>query len=601
MSPDCRNIRTGNPIPSIYYADQPYITKTADNAWLCVLTTGLGREGAGGQHVVSTRSTDLGKSWSALIEIEPPSGPEASWVVPLAVPSGRIFVFYVYNSQNIRKLKAEDPPFAGGYTKRMDSFGEYVFKFSDDNGRSWSPERWTIPVREFEIDRKNPYRGEIRYFWNVGKPFTKDSTAFLPIHKVGGFGHGWFTSSEGALLKSENLYTEEDPDKISWETLPNGDIGLRTPVGGGPVAEEHSFTYLSDGTFFCVYRTIDGYPACAYSADRGHTWTAPEYMAYPDGRLMKHPRAANFAWRCSNGKFLYWFHNHGGRAIGRHPKNHTISYEDRNPVWLCGGREVETPAGRRIAWSQPEIALYDDDPYVRMSYPDLVEENGRVFLSETQKATARVHEIPPHFLNLLWQAEEKPVTAADPIIVYRREDSDDAFTLPVDELPRFTKRDNQASDYGTRDTRAGGSIEVAFQVDDPAQPRVFVDNRTKAGKGFALAMTNTGVVEVILNDGRSESRWSCDPDLIKANTLHHLVVIIDGGPKLILFVVDSILCDGGDFRQFGWGRYNPSLREVNGRDTIGVDRTVKLLRIYTRALTVAEAVGNFRHWLIECR
>jgi hypothetical protein len=36
------------------------------------------------------------------------------------------------------------------------------------------------------------------------------------------------------------------------------------------------------------------------------------------------------------------------------------------------GREVDTPAGKRLEWSQPELLLYDDDPYIRMSYPDLV-------------------------------------------------------------------------------------------------------------------------------------------------------------------------------------------------------------------------------------
>ena len=38
-----------------------------------------------------------------------------------------------------------------------------------------------------------------------------------------------------------------------------------------------------------------------------------------------------------------------------------------------------------IRWSQPEIVLYDDDPYIRMSYPDLVEDGGKFYLTETQK------------------------------------------------------------------------------------------------------------------------------------------------------------------------------------------------------------------------
>ena len=67
-------------------------------------------------------------------------------------------------------------------------------------------------------------------------------------------------------------------------------------------------------------------------------------------------------------------------------------------MWLLGGVEADSPNGKIIRWSQPEIALYDDDPYIRMSYPDLVEDGGKYFLTETQKDVARVHEIDPTLL-----------------------------------------------------------------------------------------------------------------------------------------------------------------------------------------------------------
>ena len=53
---DLRNIITGSIIPDKSYSDQPYIIKTDDGAWLCVLTTGSGHEGATGQNVVTQRS-----------------------------------------------------------------------------------------------------------------------------------------------------------------------------------------------------------------------------------------------------------------------------------------------------------------------------------------------------------------------------------------------------------------------------------------------------------------------------------------------------------------------------------------------------------------
>ena len=55
--PDPRNIVAGSVIPDEGYSDQPYVVKTNDGAWLCVVTTGPGQEGAGGQHIVTRRST----------------------------------------------------------------------------------------------------------------------------------------------------------------------------------------------------------------------------------------------------------------------------------------------------------------------------------------------------------------------------------------------------------------------------------------------------------------------------------------------------------------------------------------------------------------
>ena len=164
--PDPRHITNGRNIPSEGYADQPYIVKTDDGAWLCVMTTGVGAEGAGGQHVVSMRSTDLGRTWSDIVPIEPADGPEASYAVLLKVPYGRIYVFYNHNTDRVPEVKREDK----GVYKRVDSLGHYVFKYSDDHGRTWSAKRYEVPLREFECDRNNVYGGKLRFFWNVGRP-----------------------------------------------------------------------------------------------------------------------------------------------------------------------------------------------------------------------------------------------------------------------------------------------------------------------------------------------------------------------------------------------------------------------------------------------
>lgn len=594
---DRRNIRSGNIIPDLTYSDQPYIVKTDDGAWLCILTTGSGKEGDSGQVIATTRSVDKGKTWSDLVLLEPPDGPEASYAVPLKVPSGRIYAFYNHNTDNLREVLTIDST----RIKRVDSQGYFVFKYSDDHGLTWSPNRFTIPVREFRIDRENIYGGKVRFFWNVGKAFIDDSAGYVPLIKVGGFGKGFFTSNEGVLLKSRNILFEEDPDKITWETLPDGDVGLRTPPGGGPISAEQSYSVLSDGSFFCVYRTIDGHPVYSYSRDGGHTWAEPGYMRFDNGRLIKHPRAANFAWRCSNGNYLYWFHNHGGTYIRDNPD---IAYEDRNPAWIAGGIEADSPQGKVIRWSQPEILLYDDDPIIRMSYPDLVEDEGKYFITETQKDIARVHEIDNNLVTGLWMQFNNSDRALDHLI---HNWDFDSVTFPVrkeaGKLPLFYHRDNQRADHGGISVRNGFSIDICFTLDDLSSNQTLLTNRDEWGKGIRLVTTEKSTLRLTMSDGRTVSSWDCDKGMIQPGQTHYVSIIVDGGPGIIMFVTDGILNDGGEDRQFGWGRFNPYLQDVNGAGlcTIGQDLTgqVKYLAIYTKALTVTEAIRNYRFYMFQ--
>ncbi|MFN0170998.1 MAG: hypothetical protein ACKV22_31660 [Bryobacteraceae bacterium] len=75
-------------------------------------------------------------------------------------------------------------------------------------------------------------------------------------------------------------------------------------------------------------------------------------------------------------------------------------------------------------------------------------------------------------------------------------------------------------------------------------------------------------------------------------------MIVDGGPKIISFVIDGRLCDGGDARQFGWGRLHPHLQSANGGATlrigVGLDGEIRQVRVYGRALRTSEAIANFR-------
>jgi len=599
--PDWRHILNGRTLPigkagGYLYADQPYIVEADDGAWVCVATTGKAHEGESGQHVVSLRSTDGGITWSNPLAVEPPDGPEASYAVLLKAKTGRLFVFYNHNTDNMREVKCaipldpKDGEFGvGDRCKRVDSLGYFVFKYSDDHGRTWSEKRYPINVREFEIDRENVYGGKTRFFWNVGKAFADEGVAYVPLIKVGGFGPGFFVRNEGCLLASDNLLTETNPEKISFETLPEGEVGIRAPAGGGPIASEQSYSVMSDGSFFVVYRTTDGHPACAYSRDKGRTWSEPRYMAYGNGRLIKHPRAANFAWKHSSGYYLYWFNNHGGR-----------DYEDRNPTWLCAGTETETATGRTIHWSQPEIVLYSDIVHQRMSYPDMIERDGKTYLTETEKEYARLHEINPEFLRkLLAQFDSNGGNLAPEDTALRIE----TLTNSVYPAPEFSNLSTVVRGWQALTTNEGCSgASFAFWIrPEESMEGTLCHNLDDKGRGFKIELIDDGRVRVGIADTQCQSTWQSDKGLLKAEEWNHVVITIDGGPKIISFVINGEFNDGGKERQFGFGRIHPALNSINTAETITfsdspLDR-LRNFRVYTRALLTCESVGLYESGL----
>lgn len=389
QDPPAIDITTGHKIPDEGYCDQPYVVKLKDGTWLCTMTTGPGKEGDRGQHVVATHSKDRGKTWGPLIDIEPTTGPEASWVMPYLTKYGRVYAFYTYNATDMREVR-------GMKRKRVDTLGEYAFKYSDDDGKTWSKKRWFIPVRKTKIDRDNPYQGDVRFFWGVGKPIRHKGAMILGFTKVGAFSdRNFMASSESFFLRSPNIDTERDPDKLKWETLPEGDAGLKSPKG--PIAAEVYLTSLSDGSLFCTYRTVAGHPCHAYSRDDGKTWTPTAFMTYkPGGKRVKNPRAANFTYKFTEGpykgRFIYWFHNHDGK-----------DYSRRNPVYLLGGVEHDSPQGKVIHWGEPVAILYHENVKTRISYPDFIWDDGSLYITETQKTVARVHRISNALLAKLWE------------------------------------------------------------------------------------------------------------------------------------------------------------------------------------------------------
>jgi hypothetical protein len=578
MTTDWRQVETGLEIPKQNYCDQPYVVVTGDGNWLCALTTGPGLESKPGQHVVATVSADQGHTWSSLIDIEPSSDQMTSWVTLFKVPSqypmgGRVYAIYNYQSK----------------PEATQHGGWLCYRYSDDHGRTWSDNRYRIPIRSTKRDRENVTGGQVQFFWCIDKPVSTERGVYLGIPKLRSGVP--ITGGESWVIHSDNLLSEPDPAKIRWQLLPEGEEGIHSP-DLGDVQEEQNIEVLSDGSLYMVLRTEIGVVAHTISRDGGRTWTIPQPITYPDGRSLRNPRACPKIWKASNGRFLLWFHNNGAAGWG----NSAV----RNPVWLSGGVEADGD----IAWSQPELLLYSQDPTLRgMSYPDFIEQDGRIWVSETEKMTARVHEIDSALLDALWSQMTASTVTRDGLLL------ETGSLSPGDriEIPKLPS------------LQAGGfTVEMWLELEESTPNQTVMSSYGDRRRGFQITTRPDGALRLEIRDARQRHwfdvldgphpednvrslrtfQWDTDPGSITAGTPHHVAFIVDGLANIVSVVVDGRLCDGGDARIQGWSRLNPWFDEINDEGVCRVgeasDARVLRFRLYAGHLATSEVIGNWR-------
>ena len=281
-SPDWRNVCNGRLISTAGgYQDQPQIVVRADGGWSCVFTLGGSHEGGGSQRVVSTVSTDRGRTWTDVVDVEPyvaPAGllPRSSgWINNLLVPAtGRQLAFYTWNCNNVTT-----DPRTGRRLPNSNLLGCWVYRTSDDGGLSWSRERYNLAgvYRKTDVDLSNAWGGAVLEGWSVGKPLlaADNATVYMQFSKVSTAAG----RSEGFFLRSTNAAAPAtDPANIEFELVPRGGRGLRAGVGGR--AEEGNLVQLSGLGFYAVFRTQDGFMGAATSGADGVAWRSEQFARY---------------------------------------------------------------------------------------------------------------------------------------------------------------------------------------------------------------------------------------------------------------------------------------------------------------------------------
>ena len=266
-------------------------------------------------------------------------------------------------------------------------------------------------------------------------------------------------------------------------------------------------------------------------------------------------------------------------------------------------------------------------------YPDIITDHNGTFITETYKSTpqaeAKTHLLPQEMLDLLFQ-QRTISTVATASLAASFTGGAASIAIPAGTFPNFAGVYLHARygftldfwlrgsgvDAGNADNLdvAGSDAVVLFSSKAAGKSRAgtaaggVADAATEeagaapGGAEVTVSMASNGTVSIVLKDGEDDgaddATWWTDPTCSArlrgasgtSGGARHLGIVVDAGPKMIMFTVDGHLCDGGahvsgytpaaaassalpDGLAAGWHLFSPELGAVGGA-TASVGSTV---------------------------
>ena len=113
---------------------------------------------------------------------------------------------------------------------RNDEMGYFYMRYSEDDGRSWSSDRFLVPYPNTWVDRQNQFNGTHRFMWCVDhfKSVPDSDAVAFAFTKIGTYIQS--PPEEVFIMHSPNLMKEQNVSAVQWDLFPHGDHGIRAPV-----------------------------------------------------------------------------------------------------------------------------------------------------------------------------------------------------------------------------------------------------------------------------------------------------------------------------------------------------------------------------------
>lgn len=288
-------------------------------------------------------------------------------------------------------------------------FGEAVFTYSDDDGRTWlGPEGpgsvYHVKVPPYELAPA----GRSNHFMAKGIVMS-NGEFILPMAVATDPEEMGEIQADAVFMISDNILTEGDPERLHFDFCPRGPRGIVVPKREGSsesLAQEPHVVQLSDERLFCTMRTGLGCIYFSTSSDFGRTWAPARPLRHENGRPILHPNAPCPLIKLSNGNYLLFHHNNKGDVFGS--QSVYDFQKNRRPVYVCRAREDLSNPEQPLLFSDSKF-LCDSDGVAskgqmkttEMScYAGIIEdERGVFYIGSNKWARIEVRRIPDELVS----------------------------------------------------------------------------------------------------------------------------------------------------------------------------------------------------------
>lgn len=209
----------------------------------------------------------------------------------------------------------------------------------------------------------------------------------------------------------------------------------------------------------------------------------------------------------------------------------------------------------------------------------------------------------------LWDALENQPTANETIsrdLALSFEGTEGTANIPSGTFP----------DLSNDHSVAGFTVDFWVQDHSAAEPGdvLLSTTTTSEGAGIEVIVATQGNLTFSMSDGKVKANITTDTvctSILMQPGPHHVSIVADGGPNLLMFVVDNKLCDGswdrcvhyGDSmltndRYWGWEWFDIGFQSAAGNPKLQISPkysgTLLNGKLYRSALLVSESISNFR-------